>query len=95
MTMRKSLAVVLFAGGLLIGYAGREVPVGAQPRDTEFLPFRDGQRVRLKVDLPDGSRVCIVKQVVNEFIGCAGDQQTPPRWINLRHVQEITPTPER
>jgi hypothetical protein len=93
--MRKSLAVVAVAGSLLIGYAGLRVPVGAQPRDTEFLPFRDGQRVRLKVDLPDSSRVCIVTQVVNGFIGCAGDRTTPPGWINLRNVQEITPAPER
>ena len=71
------------------------MPVGAQPRDTEFLAFRHGQRVRLKVDLPEGNRVCLVTQVVNEFIGCAGDQQTPPRWINLRHVEEITPASER
>ena len=93
--MRKSLAVVAVAGSLLIGYAGLRVPVGAQPRDTEFIPFSGGQRVRLKVDLPEGNRVCNVTQVIHEFIGCAGDQQTPPRWINLRNVQEITPAPER
>ena len=93
--MRKSLAVVLFAGGLLIGYAGRAVPVAAQPQNADFLPFGSGQRVRLKVDLPEGNRVCNVTQVIHEFIGCAGDQQTPPRWINLRNVQEITPAPER
>ena len=39
--------------------------------------------------------ICNVTQVIHEFIGCAGDQQTPPRWINLRNVQEITPAPER
>jgi len=93
--MRKSLAVVAVAGSLLIGYAGLRVPVGAQPQATEFLPFANGQRVRLKVDLPEGSRVCNVTQVVNGFIGCAADRTTPGGWINLRNVQEITPAPER
>jgi len=52
--------------------------------------------VRLKVDFQfKGGRVCNVTQVVNGFIGCAADQQTPMGWINLRNVQEITPAPER
>ena len=94
--MRKSLAVVLFAGGLLIGYAGRAVPVAAQPQNADFRPFGSGQRVRLKVDFHfKGGRVCNVTQVVNGFIGCAADGTTPVGWINLRNVQEITPAPER
>ena len=30
-----------------------------------------------------------------EFIACAGEGQRPPRWVNLRFVQEITPMPQR
>ena len=93
--MRKSLAVVLFGGGLLIGYAGPLVPVRAQSQHADFLAFNIGQTVRLQVDLPESSRRCKVTQVVNGFIGCSGDGTTPPRWINLRNVQEITPAPER
>ena len=93
--MRKSLAVVVFAGGVLLGYGARTVPVKAQPREAEFLPFNVGQVVRLKVDLPEGIRRCTVTQVFNGFIGCGGDSTTPARWINLRNVQEITPLPER
>jgi hypothetical protein len=93
--MRKSLGLVLFAGGLLLGYGARTVPVSAQPQDAEFLPFNAGQTVRLKVDLPEGIRRCTVTQVQNGFIGCGGDGTTPPRWINLRNVQEITRLPER
>ena len=93
--MRKSLAVVVFAGGVLVGYATRTVPLSAQPQNAEFLPFNAGQTVRLKVDLPEGIRRCTVTQVLNGFIGCGGDSTTPPRWINLRNVQEITRPPER
>ena len=92
--MRKSLAVVVFADGVLLGYGARTMPVSAQPRDAEFLPFNAGQTVRLKVDLPEGIRRCTVTQVLNGFIGCGGEG-TSPRWINLRNVQEITPLPER
>jgi hypothetical protein len=95
MTMRKSLAAVLFAGGLVLGYAARTVPVSAQLRNGEFLPFNNGETVRLKVDLPESLRLCVVTQVLNGFIGCAADRTAPPRWINLRNVQEITPAPER
>jgi hypothetical protein len=94
MMMRKSLAVVVFASGLLLGYAARTVPVSAQFRDAEFLPFNAGQTVRLQVDLPEGARRCTVTQVLNGFIGCAGEGNTA-RWINLRNVQEITPAPDR
>jgi hypothetical protein len=93
--MRKFLAVVVFAGGVLLGYGARMVPVSAQPRDAEFLPFNAGQTVRLKVDLPEGIRRCTVTQVLNGFIGCGGEGTTPPRWINLRNVQEMTPLSER
>ena len=93
--MRKSFAAMLFAGGLVLGYAGRTVPVNAQLRDAEFLPFNAGQTVRLKVDLAEGARLCVVTQVLNGFIGCATDRNAPPRWINLRNVQEITPAPGR
>ena len=54
-------------------------------------------RAALTITEPERRRlvICNVTQVIHEFIGCAGDQQTPPRWINLRNVQEITPAPER
>ena len=54
--MRKSLAVVLFGGGLLMGYAGQLVPVRAQYQQAEFVAFNMGQTVRLQVDLPESSR---------------------------------------
>ena len=94
--MRKSLAVVVVRRQF-VDWIRRAAGAsrGAASDALEFIPFSGGQRVRLKVDLPEGSRVCNVTQVVHEFIGCAGDQQTPPRWINLRNVQEITPAPER
>ena len=89
------MAIVVFAGGLLIGYGARMVPLTAQSRDAEFLPFTAGQTVRLQVDLPEGGRRCIVTQVLNGFIGCGSGENSTPRWINLRNVQEITPVSDR
>ena len=94
--MRKSFAVLFLGVGVLIGYAVRPVPAGAQ---AEFAPFTIGQSVRLTVhDFPSGLSMitCRVATAANEFIGCsAEDNRRPPRWINLRYVQEITPVPEQ
>lgn len=89
------MAIVVFASGLLLGYGARMAPLTAQSRDATFLPFTEGQTVRLQVDLPEGARRCTVTQVLNGFIGCSGGDNSSPRWINLRNVQEITPVSDR
>jgi hypothetical protein len=94
--MRKSLGVLLFGVGVLAGYALPTVPATAQ---TPALPFTIGASVRLTVEnFPSGvsTIACTVSGVHNEFIGCEGDgRERPPRWINVRYVQEIRPAPER
>jgi hypothetical protein len=91
--MRKSLAVVvLIVAGIVVRYSGH---ISAQPAQSEFMPFESGQIVQLRTDLPQSILSCKVSQVVNGFIGCAADDRHRARWINLRNVQEITPSPER
>lgn len=93
--MRISWSVLILAAGMLIGYAVRPAPAVAQ---GEFQPFAVGETVRLTVEnFPAGvgSITCKLASVSNDFIHCAGDGQRRPRAVNLRYVQEITPTLER
>jgi hypothetical protein len=92
--MRKSWSVLILVAGVLIGYAVRPLPAGAQ---GEFQPFMLGETVRLTVEgFPGGPTItCKVGSVNNDFIQCAGEGQRRPRAVNLRYVQEITPLAER
>jgi hypothetical protein len=92
--MRKPFLIVALGIGVAIGYAIRSTPAAAQ---TNFAPFTHGQSVRLVVEnFPAGAVTCVVTGVSQEFIACAGDgDRRQPRWVNLRYVQEITPTPQR
>jgi hypothetical protein len=90
--MRKSLAVVLLATGVAVGYVIHPIAATAQ---APFAPFTSGETVRLVVE-NFSSGVTSITCTVTEtnaagFIGCAGDRQRQPRWVNLRYVQEITP----
>jgi hypothetical protein len=95
MAMRKTIAVLFVAVGVLIGFSFRTTAVNAQPQPGLWLPFSPGESVKLYVDLPEGVIGCKVSQVQNGFVGCARDEpRQAERWINLRFVKEIKP-PER
>jgi hypothetical protein len=92
--MRKALAALFVAIGVLIGFSYRTISVNAQAQRGDWLPFTSGETVRLSTDLPEGIIICKVSQVQNGFLGCGPDEQRrrPDRWINLRSVKEITPS---
>ena len=89
--MRMSFGVLLLAIGILIGYASRATPLGAQMLGS-WLPFTPGENVRLSVETSEGVIACRVTQVVNGFIGCTREDgiRRVDRWINLQFVKEIT-----
>jgi len=91
--VRKLVAVLLLAVGVLVGYWFHSVPVKAQVPSSDFFAFNIGGSVRLSVDLPESELTCKVTQVANGFVGCARDDQKrqAERWINLRFVKVITP----
>ena len=93
--MHKGLALALVAAGAVIGYTLR--PASANAQTASFQPFTSGQQVRLFGTFSSGgtSIDCTVMSANTEFIACAGDRAHPPRWVNLRFVQEITPMPQR
>ena len=93
--MQKGLALVLVGTGALIGYTLRPIPASAQ---GGFQPFTIGQSIRLYVhDFHSGTMSinCKVTGATTEFIGCEGEGERPPRWVNVRFVQDITPLPQR
>jgi hypothetical protein len=89
--MRMSFGVLLVAIGMLIGYAARATPLGAQVLGN-WVPFSAGETVRLSVDMPEGVITCKVTQVLNGFVGCTREDglRRVDRWINLQFVKEIT-----
>lgn len=91
--MRKGLALALLGAGAALGYAVRPAPAQAQA----FQPFIQGQTVRLLGSFSSGgtSITCSVLSANTEFIACAGEGERPPRFVNLRFVQEIVPAPPR
>jgi hypothetical protein len=95
MTMHKGFALALLATGGVLGYGLRPAPAIAQ--SALFQPFTAGQSVRLFGSFSAGgtSINCTVTSASTEFIACAGEGERPPRWVNLRFVQEITPLPQR
>jgi len=93
--MHKGVALALVASGAVIGYTFRPAPASAQT--AAFQPFMAGQSVRLFGNFSSGgsSLNCTVTGANTDFISCAGEGERPPRWVNLRFVQEITPMPQR
>lgn len=91
--MRTIIAVLCLVVGMLAGYSMRPVPAHAQASD--WLPFNAGETVRLHVTLPESVITCKVTQVRFEFVGCAERESSPPRWVNFRVINEITPFRER
>jgi hypothetical protein len=81
--MRISAAALLVLVGMIAGYALRGAPVSAQSMLGSWLPL---------IDFPEGSTTCKVTQVINGFVGCAGEdtQRRSDRWINLRFVKDVT-----
>lgn len=90
--MRTFLAILSLVAGVLIGYSFRAVPVNAQQAASDWLPF-NGETVRLYTELPESTITCRVTQVLNGFLGCAGDsdRRQGDQWINLRFVKTISP----
>jgi len=93
--MHKGLALALLMTGAVLGYTFRPAPANAQT--ATFQPFTSGQAVRLFGNFSAGgtSINCTVTMANTEFVACAGEGERPPRWVNLRFVQEITPMPQR
>ena len=90
---RISAAALLVLVGMIAGYALRGAPVSAQSMLGSWLPFTPGEAVRFSlIDFPEGSTTCKVTQVINGFVGCAGEdtQRRSDRWINLRFVKDVT-----
>ena len=91
--MRISTATLLVLVGMIAGYALRGAPVSAQTVLGAWLPFNSGETVRFSlIDFAEASTTCKVTQVINGFVGCAGDdlQRRNDRWINLRFVKDMT-----
>ena len=91
--VRIPAAALLVLVGMTAGYAMRGAPVSAQSMLGSWLPFTPGETVRFSmIEFPEGSVTCKVTQVINGFVGCAGEdtQRRNDRWINLRFVKDIT-----
>ena len=90
---RISAAALLVLVGMIAGYTLRGAPVSAQSMLGSWLPFTPGETVRFSlIDFSEAATTCKVTQVINGFVGCAGEdtQRRSDRWINLRFVKDVT-----